>query len=404
MVRIVVIALYQLRLTALCRLQNKVIDLEVANKTPSPTVDPSVRVILAGHSMGGIVAAETVLSILQDKPISSSGHLNEPSDDKHFMFPYIQGILAFDTPYLGIAPGVVAHEAEGHWNTATSAYSAYTNVASAFGWGGPKGPGSSGVATDASKMLASGSNTLDATVDTASIPAWQRWGKVAMFAGAAGAIAAGGVAAYVNRETLGTGLKWAFSHLEFVGCLTRGEELKKRIKSVVDLESHHGFGFADIYTCLGQAVEGKSKWASGVLGEQRTFCTLPQENSSLKPYFHKTVNDKATAETWAHMTMFAPVENPGYYVMADKGKELILTWCSIPWYDDADERVEAAVGAEDESDVEMADKPEPVAEPDDYEEEDELDVNKKEADEEFVTDFNHARESHDFERNVWAQD
>jgi len=33
-------------------LQNKVIDLEVANSTPSPTVDPSVRTILVGHSMG----------------------------------------------------------------------------------------------------------------------------------------------------------------------------------------------------------------------------------------------------------------------------------------------------------------------------------------------------------------
>lgn len=41
-------------------LQNKVIDLEVANSTPSPTVDPSVHTILVGHSMGGIVAAETL--------------------------------------------------------------------------------------------------------------------------------------------------------------------------------------------------------------------------------------------------------------------------------------------------------------------------------------------------------
>ncbi len=34
------------------RLQNKVIDLEVANGTPSPTVDPSVHTVLVGHSMG----------------------------------------------------------------------------------------------------------------------------------------------------------------------------------------------------------------------------------------------------------------------------------------------------------------------------------------------------------------
>ena len=45
------------------RLQEKVIDIEVANNTPSPTVDPSVRIILIGHSMGGIVAADIVLGI-----------------------------------------------------------------------------------------------------------------------------------------------------------------------------------------------------------------------------------------------------------------------------------------------------------------------------------------------------
>ena len=34
------------------RLQNKVIDLEVEAKTPSPSIDPSVHTILVGHSMG----------------------------------------------------------------------------------------------------------------------------------------------------------------------------------------------------------------------------------------------------------------------------------------------------------------------------------------------------------------
>ena len=86
-------------------LQNKVIDLEVANSTPSPTVDPSVRTILVGHSMGGIVAAETLLSIIAEQPVPSLQNSQTKDDGGQpvlgekstLMFPYIQGILAVST-------------------------------------------------------------------------------------------------------------------------------------------------------------------------------------------------------------------------------------------------------------------------------------------------------------------
>jgi hypothetical protein len=159
-------------------LTNKVIDLEVANSTPSPTVEPSVHTILVGHSMGGIVAAETLLSIIGDQPLHSvkNSQIGSTMLPEHstLMFPYIQAILAFDTPYLGIAPGVVAHGAEKHWQTANSAYSAYSNLASAFGWGNKDtAPG----AVDASKMLPAppAKAVSDANGDAASAPLWQRY-------------------------------------------------------------------------------------------------------------------------------------------------------------------------------------------------------------------------------------
>ena len=44
------------------------IDLEVEMGTASPVVDPGVHVVLVGHSMGGIVAVETVLGIAGERP------------------------------------------------------------------------------------------------------------------------------------------------------------------------------------------------------------------------------------------------------------------------------------------------------------------------------------------------
>ncbi len=182
--------------------------------------------------MGGIVAAETILAITSEQPIAG------PSDTNSFMFPYIQGLLAFDTPYLGIAPSVVAHGAETHYKTVSSTFGTLSEVASVFGWGGSAGGSSDEspsqpdsrqlpvaalpVGPEAAKdtMAASASFAKDA--DAAAMPVWQRWGKYAMFAGAAGALAAGGAAAYVKRDSIGSGWTWVGSHLEFVGCLMRG--------------------------------------------------------------------------------------------------------------------------------------------------------------------------------------
>lgn len=314
-------------------LQNKVIDLEVANEQPSPTVDPSVRTILIGHSMGGIVAAETVLSICQDQPISGSGEMTS-NDGSTFMFPYIQGVLAFDTPYLGLSPGVVAHGAEGHFNQASSAYSTYTSMANAFNWGS-KSEASLANSAEANKLLpAATSGGAEASVDAAASPAWQRWGRYAMFAGAAGAVAAGGVAAYMNRNNISESMNWVGSHLEFVGCLAKGAELDQRLQAIMDLEDDHDFGFLNMYTALGKAVEGKSSWSSGVLGDQRTFCSLPK-NSQRLSYFIKAKNDAATDEISAHQAMFGPRTNPGYHSMAEFARDTLVSWARSSWYSEA---------------------------------------------------------------------
>jgi hypothetical protein len=326
-------------------LQNKVIDLEVAAQTPSPTIDPSVRVILIGHSMGGIVGAETLLSVVSEQPIrsASSSMTSSLPDPSTLMFPYIQGLLALDTPYLGIAPGVIAHGAEEHWTTGRAAYSAYNNLTGAFGWGSKSAEQG---AIDASKMLpppaaASTAKAVDdSNADAAAAPLWQRYGRMALFAGAAGAVAAGGAAAYMKREQLSEGWSWVGSHLEFVGILARPEEMRKRLTSVIRVSETHGVGFLDIYTTLGHAVDTKQKssFTGKVLGIDRTFCNVPKDSSTsgLRRFFIPTVNDKLTAEIQAHMSMFEPRNNPGYYAMSEIVKATIVNWSTNQWYQESE--------------------------------------------------------------------
>ena len=323
--------------------------------------------------MGGIVAAETLLAITSDAPIpphsgtspsdplpSMAAHTEPPShsppspEGHTFMFPYVHGILAFDTPYLGISPGVVAHGAEQHYKTATGAYSALSEVAGAFGYGASKKDTSLQKQQDNQKLLTQGADAMsasmtNATADAAATPTWQRWGKYAMFAGAAGAVAAGGAAAYLKRDTITEGWSFIGSHLEFVGCLAKGEELKSRLERIVKLNKERGIGFANLITVLGKAAIGDKKQGTtvpssggfveigavdGIAPSERTFCTVPKSEKNQR-FFEKARNDKAGDEMAAHMTMFAARENSGYFALGERARDLIVGWVdpeNSVWY------------------------------------------------------------------------
>ncbi|KAI9890398.1 MAG: hypothetical protein M1814_004184 [Vezdaea aestivalis] len=333
-------------------LQNHVIDLEVAAGNPAPTVDASVRTILIGHSMGGMVAADTFLNIASEQLVSSSDsqNLNQQSS---FLFPDIQGVLAFDTPYLGIAPGVVAHAAEKHYNTASSTMTQLSGLAGSL-WGAAAaaepGRGNTGTRPLASLPeapngaplspgLEKGSSdkqgkpaAVESDKDAAAAPVWQRWGKMAMFAGAAGAVAAGGAAAYLKRDDISQGWGWMGSHLEFVGCLVKGEDLKKRMDKIAEVCEDRSVGFANLFTELGERT--KTGMVGGVTGKQRTFCNLPK--SASKDAWQSQINVKAEDEVTAHMSMFFPGENPAYFDLASNAATLISEWTKNGWYESSD--------------------------------------------------------------------
>ncbi|KAM3546082.1 hypothetical protein ARSEF1564_000981 [Beauveria bassiana] len=325
-------------------LEEKVIDLEVAAGTPSPTIDPSVRTILVGHSMGGIMAVESVLGIASEQPIYSQDGIqkSEIPNFSSLLFPYVQGVLAFDTPFLGISPGVVAHGAEGHYQAASATIAQLSGLGASL-WG----------ANQAATTRVSSSRAIGAPAQQQQQQkqqqkqGWPAWGKAAMMVGAAGAVAAGGAAAWLNREQIGESFSSVTSHLEFVGCLARAEELKKRVRCMVQLSGEMRLGFANLYTRLGKAAAPKQTSVVGtVMGKDRTFCNVPtaMPAGEWKP----AVNDKATDEIGAHTgenglaAMFEEDENPGYDTLLIDAAARITSWLHNAWYESSTEEIPQA--------------------------------------------------------------
>ncbi|KAF4984536.1 hypothetical protein FDECE_17063, partial [Fusarium decemcellulare] len=244
----------------------------------SPTVEPSVRTILIGHSMGGIVAAEMLISLASEKPIYTEDGIqkSEAPTFNALMFPYIQGVLAFDTPYLGISPGVVAHGAEDQYKNAAQAAGAISQLSGlgASLWGAKQ---------------AGSPSTSPAPPKTA-------------------------------------------------GCLARGEELRKRVAFLLQLREELDVGFTNLYTRLGQSAPAKQVNVVGtVLGPNRTFCNLPKKQPG--GTWREAVNDKATDEVGAHMHMFTPKENPGYDGLVQDATGLIAEWLQNGWYETSAEEM-----------------------------------------------------------------
>jgi hypothetical protein len=155
----------------------------------------------------------------------------------------------------------------------------------------------------------------------------------------------------MKRDQISEGLGWATSHLEFIGSLARPEEMQKRLAKVSKLASTSDFGFTNMYTTLGRAVNSqqqtqKESWTGKVAGKDRTFCNLPK--GELRNFFIPAMNDKGTAETWAHMNMFEPKNNPGYYTLSETAKEKIIEWTENEWYESSEGPLVGEVGEEAE--------------------------------------------------------
>ncbi|KAJ8068691.1 hypothetical protein OCU04_002390 [Sclerotinia nivalis] len=323
-------------------LKGKVMEIrKEKTQNPWPPNDRSVGVILVAHSMGGFVASDALFSILNDH------HDQEEKDTNHVIFPLIQGILAFDTPYNGLARSMFVYGAFSQYNKVSNIW----NIMSAASAGLIS---ARSLTTMSAKQAArQAGSSMVATTRTAS-PGWKIWEGIAVKSGVVGAIAAGGVAAYRNRETIIAGVKnlnknsikegaeqgydalgqglayinrdsvgqsfaWLSSHLKFVGVLMRQKEMVQRLERLSKVE---GIGIRNFYTSLGE----NGYWSGGYFVPERTFCAIPAPGQKSHELFIRSVNGAVEDEVHAHMSMFKPETHDNYDKMSQQARDLVVEW------------------------------------------------------------------------------
>ncbi|KAF4776053.1 hypothetical protein HER10_EVM0003182 [Colletotrichum scovillei] len=350
-------------------LKERVMDVRKASvEKPWPPKDREVGVVLVAHSMGGFVAADSLFLAINERAQSN------PSEDDP-IFPLIQGILTFDTPYNGLARSMFVYGGFSNYQKVSSVF----NVMTALSAAAP-----STLARLGTRRAATSAVTTTATRN----PGWKTWQLVAVRTGTVGAIAAGGVAAYVNREAimkslkglnknsvkegyqqsvdaLGQGLAyinrgnvgqsfaWLSDHFTFVGALMKQKELNRRLERMGALK---GVGIHDFYASLGE----NGYWQGGYFVPERTFCAVPEESHPASSLFSRQVLPEVDDEVAAHMAMFQPAKHKGYEKMTEQAADLVIEWFKSeePVVDDAKFREtppeEVAEDAEVEETLEKA--------------------------------------------------
>ncbi|KAI1092049.1 hypothetical protein F5B19DRAFT_238342 [Rostrohypoxylon terebratum] len=316
-------------------LKEKVMDVRKARSgKPWPPHDRDVGVILIAHSMGGFVASDTLFLILNEH--IAHGQEGAP------IFPVIQGILTFDTPFNGLARSMFVYGAFSNYQKVSAVFNVMTALSAA-----PSALGKSTLKKTATRV----SSTRP------SNPAWKGWQLVAVRTGTVGAIAAGGVAAYVHRQkimdgmrsvrnlnkdsvregyqqsmdTLSQGLayinrgnvgksfEYLSGHFTFVGTLMKQQELARRLERLATLQ---GVGIHDFFTSLGE----NGIWSGGYFVPERTFCAIPAKDHQAYHIFSRRVIKKVEDEVQAHMSMFIRDKNQQYDQMTEEASDLVIRW------------------------------------------------------------------------------
>ncbi|ETN36280.1 uncharacterized protein HMPREF1541_08557 [Cyphellophora europaea CBS 101466] len=231
-----------------------------------PHESPTTDVILLGHSLGGILAAEVVLLPAKDNPTKFQNR--------------ILGQVAFDTPFLGMHPGVVG-----------------TGIASLFR-PAPDLPKQEDSSADMSPL--STQTSTSGLSDLSLSPSDPNYNPTFFndirLANRQGKLERGWY--FFNKhwgELTKASKEYVTSHLEFGGCLMDYPGLRRRYDAVRALEDIDEFDlrgkrprvrFVNYYSAsTGRIKEQKegSKKSSPVPSHNNSTLQLPEDSSSLTP-------------------------------------------------------------------------------------------------------------------------
>ncbi|KAK3301713.1 uncharacterized protein B0T15DRAFT_544426 [Chaetomium strumarium] len=340
-------------------LKERVIELRKAHlDIPWPPNDRRVGVILVAHSMGGFVASDSLFRILDERRCEATGSSSScfsslsggPSSIN--IFPLIQGILAFDTPYNGLARSMFVYGAFSNYQKVSNVFNIMTALSAATPAALSRLASKRAVSSATGRIAKSASSS-----SRTSSPAWKAWQLIAMRTGTVGVIAAGGVAAYthrkkileglraarsltkedvvqgyqqsvdalgqglayVNRGNIGESFAWLSDHFTFVGSLLKQNELSRRLERLAALR---GVGVCDVYASLGE----NGYWSGGYFVPERTFCAVPAKEEPTAKLFTRHVLEGAKDEIVAHVNLFRREKNKEYERMTNDAAKLIVEW------------------------------------------------------------------------------
>ncbi|KAI6152183.1 hypothetical protein BKA82DRAFT_993642 [Pisolithus tinctorius] len=256
----------------------------------------AAKIVLCGHSMGGLLAADALCALIKSRP-----------DEGAPLWPRVIGCIAFDTPYLGLHPFVFKNSAT---RAAEVADTARTVVSDVLWFMGKNRDSPQAKSNPSLPQIAAATESESSSKSTG----WARWAPSAYVVG--GAIAAGAAAgaAYWRREDITSGYNWAFGHMKYVGTLWDGEGMTKRLDNLL-LAEKQGIIFKMFYVLLPPSPPS--------FPSPRTFVVLPSRSSPAFSNYIISKNSVATDEIQAHTGLFEPNTNDGYYELGLETAKII---------------------------------------------------------------------------------